>query len=171
MSNIFTISDNHFFHKNIIEYCSRPFESVSHMNWSMVHKWNSVVTPDDFVVHVGDFAFRDKEGGREILSVLNGYKTLILGNHDRSRSAMLEMGFNDVHKGPYQLYHRGCKFVFNHKPLFKELESDYGVGLDNYFHIFGHVHNKTPKDTPSWAHNVSVEVIDYTPKNLDSFID
>ena len=30
--NVWMISDTHFYHKRIIEYCERPFESIQEMN-------------------------------------------------------------------------------------------------------------------------------------------
>ena len=44
--NIFFTADTHFNHANIIEYCSRPFKDVNHMNWAMIENWNSVVGKD-----------------------------------------------------------------------------------------------------------------------------
>ena len=45
-----------FSHENIIKYCpeSRPFNTVEDMNEHIVEKWNSVVSPEDTVYHLGD---------------------------------------------------------------------------------------------------------------------
>ena len=51
-------SDTHFGHKNIIEYCKRPFSSVEQMNEMLIKKWNNKVKVDDIVFHLGDFSFR-----------------------------------------------------------------------------------------------------------------
>jgi calcineurin-like phosphoesterase family protein len=46
-----------FFHRNIIQYSNRPFESVEDMNEQMIQRWNKQVKKDDIVYHLGDFAF------------------------------------------------------------------------------------------------------------------
>lgn len=79
----FHISDTHFFHKNIIRFCDRPYEDVKHMSWDMVNKWNSVVSPEDTVIHYGDVALGDYTLWDDLLTALNGTIHLIVGNHER----------------------------------------------------------------------------------------
>lgn len=57
----FFTSDTHFGHANIINLCKRPFRDVNHMNDMLVENWNSVITDDDIVFHLGDFALGDSE--------------------------------------------------------------------------------------------------------------
>jgi len=74
-------SDHHFWHSNVIRYCSRPFTSVEEMNEMMVLAWNMNVHPDDTVYVIGDFslAFRAVETFPQRLL---GKKILVPGNHD-----------------------------------------------------------------------------------------
>jgi len=80
---IFATSDNHFGHKKIIEYCNRPFSSLSDMNTCMLHNWNRVVGPDDTVIHLGDFSLMNPYMTVYLCKMLNGQIILINGNHDR----------------------------------------------------------------------------------------
>ena len=57
---IYVIADTHFYHNNIIKYCNRPFEDVEKMNELIINKWNSVVSNEDIVLHLGDFGFVSK---------------------------------------------------------------------------------------------------------------
>lgn len=81
---LFFTSDTHFFHKNIIKYCDRPFDNVEEMNAKIVENWNKVVPKDGVVFHLGDVSLT---GGSkrlsEILMKLNGTIHLITGNHER----------------------------------------------------------------------------------------
>lgn len=86
MSTFFT-SDSHFFHRNIIKFCDRPYKDLDEMHIGMINEWNSVVTPADVVYHLGDFAFSDSVYKIEnILVRLNGIKHLVPGNHDTERN-------------------------------------------------------------------------------------
>jgi calcineurin-like phosphoesterase family protein len=87
MNNYFT-SDTHFFHENILKYCDRPFDDTSHMNEDIIERWNAVVSPDDTVWHLGDFAFKTgqkREEVQKILARLNGDIILIKGNHENPK--------------------------------------------------------------------------------------
>jgi calcineurin-like phosphoesterase family protein len=84
-------SDTHFGHANIIRYSNRPFDSVPEMNEALIANWNARVAWDDTIYHLGDVAMGpwtgdEKEGldsWDSILTRLNGYKILVIGNHDR----------------------------------------------------------------------------------------
>jgi calcineurin-like phosphoesterase family protein len=82
MTTYFT-SDTHFGHQRIIELSNRPFNSVDEMNEAMIDNWNNVVSDDDVVYHLGDVALGPWVEWDSILTRLNGYKVLIVGNHDR----------------------------------------------------------------------------------------
>lgn len=76
-------SDTHFGHKNIIRYCDRPFRDTDHMDEAIIERWNSVVHPEDTVIHLGDIALGDISKSLPKIARLNGYKIAVLGNHDR----------------------------------------------------------------------------------------
>lgn len=96
MARLFT-ADPHYFHKNIIKYCNRPFHDVPHMNHIMIERHNKVVGKDDDIYFLGDVAFCSKHLLKEVLSQLNGKKHLIRGNHDElNPQEYIEIGFESV---------------------------------------------------------------------------
>ena len=82
MTETYFTSDTHFGHRNILEYEkeARPFETVEEMNEQLIANWNDTVRPKDIVFHLGDFAFGAINV--PIADRLNGYKRLVMGNHD-----------------------------------------------------------------------------------------
>ena len=55
------IADIHFNYENIIKYCNRPFKNTKEMNGYIIEKWNSVVSSNDIVYHLGDVGFGNTE--------------------------------------------------------------------------------------------------------------
>ena len=55
---IWFISDTHFGHNNIIEYCRPHFASIDEMESAIIENWNKAVKPGDLVYHLGDFAWK-----------------------------------------------------------------------------------------------------------------
>lgn len=151
---IFIIGDPHFWHKNIINYCNRPFTTVEEMNETLMKNWNSVVGKQDIVYVLGDFALCGKDHIIEITQKLNGRKRLVLGNHD---GASLETYRN-----------AGFEYVYNHPIILDEfyILSHYPQTYipQPFFNIHAHTHE------PSVLGNcfcVSAENINYTPLNFD----
>lgn len=83
---IFFTSDLHFFHRNIMQFCQRPFNNLVEMNEALIDNWNNTVDNDSIVFDLGDFAFAGTGGWKSLLGRLNGVHVLIKGNHDRSRA-------------------------------------------------------------------------------------
>lgn len=78
--NWFT-SDWHFGHRNVINYCNRPFATVEEMNDKLIDIWNSTVKDEDTIYFLGDFSLSPRWSS-EILPKLKGTKILVCGNHD-----------------------------------------------------------------------------------------
>ncbi len=151
---VFVISDTHFGHKNIIDYCNRPFKSTEEMDEALIKNWNETVSNDDVVIHLGDFGLGKKEYIASIAKRLNGKKILIMGNHDNwSEQTYRDMGFHTVSRFPI-LY--ADFYLMSHAPI--QMPQ-----LTCYKNIYGHVHTDPNYiDTP-WSQCVCVERIGYRP--------
>ena len=158
---MFVVSDTHFFHKNIIDYCDRPFKDVTRMNSKIVKNWNKVVGKYDVVFHLGDVGFGTKKEMQSIVNKLNGYKILILGNHDKRRGInwWLDIGFQEVHKEPIGF----SEVILSHEPLNENRLYEYN------FNVHGHTHNKYAEGDKYI--NVSIDVTDFKPIKLSKIID
>ena len=160
MSNKWLIADPHFGHKNIIEYENRPFKSTEEMDEVMVTNWNNAVGKEDKVFVLGDFALANSEKTKMYVEMLNGYKILILGNHDRGYSVSwwLDAGFDEVSAYPVIVDEW---FMLSHEPLYVNQNMPYA-------NIFGHVHgNPAYVDCSARSYCVSVERIGYTPVDFE----
>lgn len=76
-------ADQHYGHTNIIQHCARPFTSVGEMDDALINRHNSKVLPDDLVISVGDFSFRNRTPSRHYRQRLNGRFLFVKGNHDK----------------------------------------------------------------------------------------
>ncbi len=169
MCRSFLISDNHFGdydgEGSVIEVFHRQFKNSAVMNATMVRNWNGVVRPEDQVFVMGDFAWlRDemiKYG-----SQLNGKKYLILGNHDfEGNRWWLNEDHLDNAVIPLMsvLTYNNRDFLLIHRP------EDVPKWWKGWV-IHGHHHwmREYPFiDGEKRNINVSCELIDYTPVNID----
>ena len=155
----YAIADLHFNHKNIIEYCDRPFSTVEQMNDYMIEQWNNTVSISDTIYLLGDVGFGNANELSQLINQLNGNKILIMGNHDRriskSHNKWLEMGFDCVRKNPIQIKN----YILSHEP--QEILHD-SINVN----IHAHIHNTTLNSKFNKDNHicVSVEVVDYKPR-------
>jgi len=153
----FIISDTHFGHDKIIQYCNRPFSSVEEMDKALIQNWNETVSNKDTVLHLGDVGLGNKEYIKEIIGKLNGKKILILGNHDNwSEQFYRDAGFHTVSKFPIVW---NDFYLLSHAPL--QLSE-----TTPYFNYYGHVHNDEKYQDTATSKCVSVERIGYRPMFL-----
>ena len=52
---IWFTADTHFGHENVIQFCQRPFSSVTEMDEQLIENWNHSVQPDDSYLSFGGF--------------------------------------------------------------------------------------------------------------------
>lgn len=129
-------SDTHFYHENILHFCSRPFRDITDMNETLIRRWNETVPPDSFVFHLGDFAFGGSMEWNEVISRLNGRIYLILGNHDMKQIKQGVMGRFEHVTQQMTIRVGGQTVVLNHNPFLA-----YGGAYRNVWQLFGHVHS------------------------------
>ena len=136
MNKVFVISDTHFGHKNIIEFekGARPYATIMEHDRDLIARWNAVVKPDDTVWHLGDVFF-GKDGHLPLLE-LNGYKRLVLGNHDYYPLEIYQRYFQRIYGAAS---HDNC--ILTHVPVHpNQLETRYRKN------IHGHMHSKRLPD-------------------------
>lgn len=74
-----------------IKKYSRDYPNVDEMTKKMIDKWNEVVTKDDVVYHIGNFAW-DPKTAQEALLRLNGQIYFIMGEHDQALETLETKG-------------------------------------------------------------------------------
>jgi calcineurin-like phosphoesterase family protein len=169
--NIWLVSDTHWGHANILNFTDsetgilvRPdFSCVQEMNEVMIERWNSVVRPGDKVYHLGDVVMGvDQEGWmKSNWPRLAGSKNLICGNHDDIK--MLAKGgfFAKIYESRDL---REFGLLLTHRPAHDSQLWDFNRDRPMKS-IHGHIHQRS---SPSENHvNVSVELINYTPVNIE----
>lgn len=155
MTNVFLISDTHFGHTNIIKYCDRPFANADEMDQALIENWNSVVSKNDKVYHLGDVTMSTKK--LPLLEQLNGTKVLIRGNHDIFKLKEYVPYFKDL-RGSHEI----ANLLLTHIPVSDTQKYRYRGN------VHGHTHEKNLPDP--WYTNVSVEQIDYRPIALEEIL-
>lgn len=162
MVNIFVISDTHFGHHNMVHVFkradgspARDFKTVNEMDELMIQNWNSVVTAQDHVYHLGDVTMNPSANLQRIIPRLAGHKRLVLGNHDSGKvQEYLAAGFQKIVASRVL-----DSWLLTHIPVHLDSINKKWKG-----NIHGHTH---------WVcygppyFNVSVEQINYTPIPLE----
>ncbi len=152
MAETFFIGDTHFGHSNILKFYPdvRPFGSLEEMHEEMIKRWNSVVTNNDTVWHLGDVVF-GKQWLNPIMCRLQGNKKLIMGNHDQYDIDAYARWFGKI---------RGCAYfdgkILTHIPVHESQVKNRWTA-----NIHGHLHGNNYDDHRYW--NVSCEQINLTP--------
>ena len=144
-------SDTHFNHQKILEFCKRPFENINEHDQKLIENWNSVISPDDTVFHLGDFCFGNPQKVQEIRKQLNGHIYLIKGNHDdKNLQASLYPLFEECLYQARILIGKQTIYL-NHFPFLCFAHGNIETYKDSYsIQLFGHIHsgpNSTSQDT------------------------
>ena len=167
MQTFFT-SDTHFDDEHAISYFSRPFRNMTEMNTVMLERWNTVVTDEDIVYHLGDFAIGDVSIFTKWAQRLHGNIRILPGNMDRSWHRDFVASEKAQVLAPLVLLEfpelgtatRPQSIVLCHYSMQVWELSNHGS-----WHLFGHSHGKLKGVGLSF--DVGVDCTDFKPLSLD----
>ena len=155
--NTWFTADTHFDHAELISLCRHPFKNVDRMNRILINNWNARVKPNDAIIFLGDFMFRESRRADYFIEQLHGNITFVRGNHDQNNSlnTRIESLVVDV---------ADTKMFCVHDPAM--FNKDYEINL------VGHVHSawKIKKASNSLLLNVGVDVWKYVPININEIL-
>lgn len=164
-SKLFFISDPHFHHTNVIEYCNRPWGDIKTHDEALVQNWNRVVPKDGEVICGGDFIWTGNiDWIKSIVEKLNGKIHLILGNHDYQNKLDREI-FKSIFASVSDMIYLQVKdedtssghmnFIISHYPMM--------YWRRGYYHLHGHVH--------SGERSTASEKVPFHPMRYDIGVD
>ena len=154
---IFMTSDLHMGHDKIRGYCNRPFKTVEEMDETIINNFNAKVKQDDTVYLLGDVSFQPDR----YIDKLNGYKILVMGNHDHKKYNEL---YDEVYEACYFMKIGKYMCELNHYPYY------YNNNVD--FVIHGHIHELFKVKGNNV--NIGVDQWDFEPvsiNELEKFLD
>lgn len=163
-------SDTHFGSQRTLELSKRPFLGIEEMNWTMVERWNKVVSPESEVIHLGDF------GDYKWARYLNGKIKLLYGNYERKegedipRNSLESYNVTVLKPNILALKVRGFnedpnfKLILGHEPTnvlryLNEHDSD-----DGAWAVFGHIHGR--QRIKKFGVDVGVDCNNFYPMSL-----
>ncbi len=168
-NNLFITSDLHFWHKNIILYCYRPYEmtidGIVQMNEDILREFDKL-PKGSIILNLGDFSLNSNISFNELKILVDRMRRndkhlwIVLGNHDRDtmdyhtghsytnpRDFFTALGFERVYEFPILLEE---KFLLSHEPVYLKPGS-------NIINIHGHTHqclvdgNYFNRDCENWG--------------------
>lgn len=186
------ISDLHLFHKNVTKsgknFDNRPYQTIEEMNVDLLKRWNENVTNADHVYILGDLIWKfnseNQEEAMRLLRAMHGNLHLILGNHDRTNSAIFKSRFEEI------IPYKRVDDVLHGQPKTVVLSHYYMPFYDRHFYggilLHGHSHNSEESNMerkiteylntngfPAQIYNVGCmyPYMDYAPKTLNQIVD
>lgn len=167
-SDCYLTSDNHWFHKNILALCHRPFADIDDMNSQLVANWNDVVPTTGHVFVAGDMIHSGNIAMiTGLLEKLNGTIYLIMGNHCYQNHFEHPV-IKDLFEG--RIYD-SLSISINDTPIVSGMR-EMNIYISHYPHVFwprnhvhayGHVH--------SGPNSTSSDVVPFHPLRYDVGVD
>jgi calcineurin-like phosphoesterase family protein len=157
---LFFTADTHFGDHRTINIHRRPFATAQEMDEAIVANWNAVVSAQDEIWHLGDFARRSGDVP-DLLARLNGTKYLVRGNNDGPATGEAD-GWQSV-QDYAELTVEGVLLVLCHYP-FRSWNGQHRRSIN----LHGHSHGRL-KAIPR-QFDVGLDARDFRPIALDELL-
>ena len=171
---IYFTSDLHIGHDKEFLYKPRGFTNICDHDKTLIENWNSMITDADIVFILGDLMLGDIDYGRGCLKQLNGFKYIIIGNHDTDRkinevyrhlNRLVDINYARMLK--YGKYH----FFLCHYPTITA--NARGHMTNSIINLYGHTHQKTNfyDENNPYNYHVGLDSHDMKPVSIDQIIE
>jgi calcineurin-like phosphoesterase family protein len=164
---VFVTSNQQFGRPSAIKAYKRPFHSVDEMNNALIEAWNSVVSPEDIVYVLGNFAW-DPEIAEKTINALNGDIVVISGEFDKATAEISELLsltsidylYNSIEEHPE------ANIVMSYWPLL-----DWPGKARGSYSIIGHPNKKYKTNHKTRIINCSCDNWEFKPIEATKLID
>ena len=159
--NYWIITDTHFGHTKMQEYCGRPKEFEN----KIIKNTLSACKPGDVLIHLGDICIGDDEKWHNLFTRhISAKRWLIRGNHDKKSSGWYMSHGWDCVADELLLDIFGKRILFSHRPA--------TIGIFN-LNIHGHHHNTGhhPEDETTSKHCLVFIEHEYSPISLRKIVE
>ena len=174
MATVWFTSDLHFGHARVLEFASRPWDTLRQMHQALIAGINARVSPFDELYVLGDFSYKatleEAVELRRKIACRNVH--LVPGNHDRNW-AMPEVAGTFIVEPPIAVIKEsGQKIVLSHYPL-----ADWQSMSHGSWHLHGHIHSQGTEYNEFnlfqglMRYDVGVDANGYAPVSLDELRD
>ena len=167
MKQAYLISDTHFGHEAMLEYCGRPkgFEEL-------LIKSISKLDETDTLIHLGDICIgNDEHWHNEFMTAAKCNMVLVRGNHDKkSNKWYYEHGWHFVCR-QFKDKFFGKKVLFSHMP--QVWDGDYEMNIHGHFHNSDHRRHEPELFAirNGYQKLIAVEYTDYKPVPLRGVVE
>ena len=144
----------------------RPFADVKEMDDTLINNWNKIVTNDDIIYHVGNFAWDPKSAYDSILR-LKGKKYFILGEDDQP---LLDLARKKTLPSNVKIVsdiflENNVKSILSYWPMKEWLYKSKG-----HWHIVGYPNRKHKTVPKNKTINCCTAQCNYKPQDINSII-
>jgi calcineurin-like phosphoesterase family protein len=154
------VSDTHFYHEKVKEYCGRPDNHEK-----LILDALKTIPEKDILIHLGDVSWaQEKRFNEEVLSGIKCRKILVKGNHDRMSSMFYMNNGWDFCCESFKLDFMNKNIIFSHKPAF--WDGTWEINIHGHFH--NNLHRSYEQgNAPDFCKLISMEYLNYKPIHLE----
>ena len=152
---------------NAISKFKRPFKDVDNMTNELIGNWNSVVTDEDIVYHLGNFAW-DPKTAQDALQRLKGTIRLLPAEHDE---AVMLLGNKKMLPSKSYLMNRITPLNDYECSLSYWPMQEWPGSSSGYYSIIGYPGKKYKSDPKKRIINASTDLWGYKPQELTRLLE
>lgn len=171
---IYFTADLHFGHKNIIDYCKRPFKDVEEMDRVLIENINKTVQEDDILYIVGDVSFYSVNKTIGLLKQIKCKNLrLVQGNHDSNK--LMKRFIKEFDRGffkdnPAFLHNEVLRYIISHIPI-DETDNRRALIESPIYNLHGHLHTVgNGKILKNYHYDVGVDNNNYKPISIQDIM-